>query len=149
MAVTARAAQSEAIQDNGSPKSATGDAQVSHASSDDCEIIVEVGKAKVNWGFAGAEYAFYPVFDLPGGGTYVEDCDWHKFGVGAPTRGGPDSTSGFFITRPFCAGDQATVHFQYFLKGKNGASFMEAETCTLEKREGRWHLLKCDLNAIT
>jgi len=57
---------------------------VERASADDCAIIIEVGKNKMNWGAAPPDYAYYREFDRDGGGTYLEDCSWRQFGVAEP-----------------------------------------------------------------
>lgn len=126
-----------------------GGAQIIHASHDDCEIIAEVGKAKFQWGADTPTAALYSTYDQPGGGSYVEDCDWGKFGLGTPKQGGPDSESGFTIARPAYSGDRATVEAQSFVRSKGFSPFMQTMTCTLEKRKGHWHLIGCALNAIT
>jgi hypothetical protein len=125
---------------------------VVHASAEDCEIIVEVGKAKLNWGTAAPVYAFFPEFDLPGGRVYREDCHWKELGLAEPVIGSPSSQKGFFISRPAYSGTRATVELEMTVRPPEGqriGAFIEADICTLEKRVGHWRLMECRLKFIT
>jgi len=127
-------------------------APVAHASADDCEIIVAVGKSELNWGTAPPAQAFYPAFDRQDGSPWVADCAWKNFGAADPVIGTPDSPSGFSISPPVYSGDTASVDLHTFIappKGQHYAPFMSIEACKLERRLGHWRLIGCSLRAIT
>ncbi len=132
-----------------------GAMQIERASADDCEIIVEIGKAKINWGAKAPEYKFFPEITRTDGGTYLEDCPWTELGVAAPVVGTPDAVFAFSISRPVYSGTQATADIAERVlhepspDGKQYAPFVEMEICTLEKRGGHWHLVACKLGLIT
>jgi hypothetical protein len=73
---------------------------VERASAEDCAIIVEIGKAKMNWGATPPEFAFYPEFDGAEVGTYLEDCPWKDLGVADPLIGTPTSEKAFLSHVP-------------------------------------------------
>jgi hypothetical protein len=126
---------------------------VERASADDCAVIVEIGKARLNWGATPPKYDFFPEFDRVGGGVYREICPWKKLGVAKPRLGTPNSEKSFFITRPEYSGARASATLQIALTktvdGKKMPPFLMTETCTLEKPDGRWQLVECKLKAIT
>src|ERR1700722_415998 len=79
----------------------TARSAVEHASADDCAIIAEIGKSELHWSVTNAPQAsFYASFETPGGGSYLEDCEWEKLGLAPPLIGTPNSPMRFFITRP-------------------------------------------------
>jgi hypothetical protein len=155
MFVMVAAASTWAAEPDATPKDVTAMPQpVERASADDCAIIVEVGKSRMNWGVAPPDSAFYPEFDREGGGTYLEDCAWKKFGVAEPLTEAQKPGKGFFITRPRYTGTTATVDLQYFISGpivdgKQLPPFISVETCSLEKQGDRWQLRECKLKLIT
>lgn len=125
------------------------------ASADDCAVIAEVGKRELNWSATNAPQAFfYPRYDVPGGGAYLEDCSWGELGLAAPPIGRADSPMGFIITRPVYTASGASTYFQYSVvaipadNGKQISPFLERKLCTLEKRAGGWHLIGCKLNVV-
>ena len=128
---------------------------ITHASADDCAIIVEIGKAKMGWGDKAPTPDFFPTFDNEGGGTYVEDCVWRDFGVADPVIGTPNSLQAFYISRPQYSGTKATAELNQAVRpepgpdGSSVAPFMEKDRCTLEKVDGRWRLTECKMLAIT
>jgi hypothetical protein len=85
---------------------------VERASAEDCALIVEIGKAKMNWGATPPEFAFYPEFDGAEGGTCLEDCPWKDLGVADPLIGTPTSEKAFFISRPVYSGMHASVDIE-------------------------------------
>jgi hypothetical protein len=139
--------------DTGSQPAQPG--RITHASADDCAIIVEIGKAKMRWGDKAPNSDFFPTFDNEGGGIYVEDCVWKDFGVADPVIGTPNSLQGFFISRPEYSGTKATTEFDQVVRpvpgldGSSVAPFMEKDRCTLEKIGGRWRIVECKMLAIT
>jgi len=127
---------------------------VERASADDCAIIIEVGKNKMNWGAAPPDYAYYREFDRDGGGTYLEDCSWRQFGVAEPLTRAQQPVKAFSITRPRYTGASATVDLQIFISGqivagKRTPPFISVEICDLEKHGDRWQFRKCKLRLIT
>jgi hypothetical protein len=127
---------------------------VVHASREDCEIIVEIGKAKAAWGAAGPDEPFALDGVQPDGSTYREDCPWADFGVGAPTAatylpGAQD----FGIDRPVYSADgkTATARLNFVvISDKPGvAPFASGSICTLVKVKGRWKLHDCIQGFIT
>jgi hypothetical protein len=134
---------------------------VEHASADDCAVIIEIGKAKMNWGFHPPEFDFFDTFAKKDSGAYHEDCHWSDFGVASPVIGTPNSKKGFYVSRPVYSGAQASAVIEWTIlpenantsvgpDGQRGNSpFIERDTCTLEKRDGRWHLIQCRLDVIT
>ena len=123
---------------------------VERASSDDCAILVEVGKNQMNWGIVAPDFGFYSEFDRTGGGTYVEDCPWKEFGVAEPLRPSQQTEKRFFITRPAYNGEEATVSIQYSISGDTVGGrktwpFIRRSKCTLEKKENHWQLVVCKL----
>lgn len=123
---------------------------VEHASAEDCEIIVEVGKAELNWGKNSYDTRFYPDWDRPRGGKYTEDCPWKKLGV-APIFVDTKNRSSAYITRPIYAGDNATVEFGSRVEsGTQIPPFLSLEKCKLHRNSwGHWHLVACELSMIT
>jgi hypothetical protein len=133
-----------------------GPAAIEHASADDCAIIAEIGKSELHWSATNAPQAsFYPGFQTPDGGTYLEDCPWKNLGLAEPQIGAPNSPMGFFITRPVYSGAGANAYYQYSVgpvaapNGKKISPFVEQELCTLEKDANGWHLVRCKMTAIT
>jgi hypothetical protein len=132
-------------------------APVEQASTDDCAIIVAVGKAQLKWGARSPPaYAFYPEWDRDGGGVYVETCPWKALGVAPPVIGTPESESGFSITRPEydVPRQQAWVDIQIFMSkrlpdGKAAPPFLQTMSCSLARHGDRWRIVKCDPTAIT
>lgn len=136
---------------------------VAHASADDCAIIVEIGKAKMEWGNKAPIPDFFPTFDNEGGETYIEDCVWKDFGVADPVIGTPNSPQAFYISRPEYSGTNATAELNQAVRpaprpygsgavpgpdGSSVAPFMERDRCTLEKVAGRWRIVACKMLAI-
>ena len=134
----------------------TARSAVEHASADDCAIIAEIGKSELHWSVTNAPQAsFYASFETPGGGSYLEDCEWEKLGLAPPLIGTPNSPMGFFITRPAYSATGASAYFQYSVApvsapdGSKLSPFIEQELCTLEKHAEGWHLVRCKMTAIT
>src|SRR5579872_2869068 len=67
---------------------------VAHASSDECAVIVATGKTVAGWDRHGPTWPLRLSYN-----NYREDCDWHRFGVGAPIEAIPRMTSAM-IARP-------------------------------------------------
>jgi hypothetical protein len=155
MLLMVAAASTRAAESDATPKDTTAMPQpVERASADDCAVIVEVGKSKMDWGAAPPDFAFYSEFDREGGGTYLEDCAWKQFGVAEPLTKAQKPGKGFFITRPRYSGTTATVDLQYFISGpvRDGRElppYMRLETCSLEKQDDRWQLRECKLKAVS
>lgn len=127
---------------------------VVHASREDCEIIVEIGKAKAAWGAAGPDEPFAIDGVQPDGSTYREDCPWADLGVGAPSVATyAPGTQDFGIDRPVYSPDGKTatagLNFVVINEKEGMAPFASASTCTLVKVEGRWKLRDCTQNFIT
>ena len=134
----------------------TARSAVEHASADDCAIIAEIGKSELHWSVTNAPQAsFYASFETPGGGSYLEDCEWEKLGLAPPLIGTPNSPMRFFITRPAYSATGASAYFQYSVApvsapdGSKLSPFIEQELCTLEKHAEGWHLVRCKMTAIT
>jgi hypothetical protein len=85
---------------------------VERASAEDCAIIGEIGKAKMNWGATPPEFASYPEFNRAGGRTYLEDCPWEDLGVADPLIETPTSKKAFFISRPVYSGMHASADIE-------------------------------------
>ena len=155
LAMVAAAASMQAAEPNAISNDATSMPQpVERASVDDCAIIVEVGKNKMNWGASAPDYAFYGEFDRDGGGTYLEDCSWKQLGVAEPLTKARQPEQGFSITRPSYAGATATVDLQIFISGrivdgKRTPPFISVEICAVEKQGDRWQFRECKLKLIT
>ncbi|HEY3776587.1 MAG TPA: hypothetical protein VGL35_00870 [Rhizomicrobium sp.] len=128
---------------------------IEQASADDCAIIVAIGKSELKWGKRAPSAAFLRDFELPGGGTYREECSWKYLGMAPPAIGDSRSSMAFFITRPVYSGKRAKAWFQYSVASLRRADgtllppFVERELCALEKRAEQWYLLGCKLTAIT
>jgi hypothetical protein len=92
---------------------------------------------------------FYPEFETPDRGTYLEDCPW-KLGLAEPRTGTSGSPMGFFITRPIYTGTSAKALFQYSVAtdGTRIPPFVEHELCCLEKDAAGWHLIRCKLMGV-
>jgi hypothetical protein len=138
------------------PKEVSTQTLVEHASADDCAIIGEIGKSEVEWSATSAPQAFfYPRFETPAGGTYIEDCPWKKLGLAEPRIGTPASPMAFFITRPAYSSTGASAYFQYSVgpvptgNGKKIAPFIKEELCTLDKRAEGWHLIHCEMTVVS
>jgi hypothetical protein len=137
------------------PKDQTAMPQpVERASVDDCAIFVEVGKSRMNWGTKPPDFAFEPEWDRDGGGTYLEECPWKELGVAEPLGKAQQPEKSFFITRPNYSGAGATVDLEFsisgrIVEGKKTPPFIKSETCLLEKKDDRWHLVECRLKFIT
>lgn len=134
---------------------APGRGPVEHASADDCAIIAAIGEKELHWDAVNAPSAvFYQTFDLPKGGSYLEDCPWQKLGLAAPQIGTPGAALGFFISRPIYSGNRAEASYQYSaaaIRGADGRTippFAEREICTLERTANGWQLLRCELTSI-
>jgi hypothetical protein len=155
LAIAAVGPSTQAAEPDAAPQDVTGMPQpVERASTDDCAIIVEVGKRKMDWGATPPDFAFYPEFDRDGGGTYLEDCPWKQLGVAEPLTKAQKPDKGFFITRPRYSGTSATVELQLYISaqgsdGKRLPPYLRSETCSLEKQENRWQLRECKLKAVT
>ena len=139
----------------GAPNETSMAKPIERTSADDCAIIVEIGKAEMNWGMTAPSYAFYPAFNVPGGGIYLEDCPWKKLGVAEPVIGTSASAHGFFITRPVYTGDRASSTIQESISpppeinGRKISPFVAQKNCTLKKQGGRWRLIECSMGVIT
>jgi hypothetical protein len=122
---------------------------VEHASADDCAIL-----ALVISRYAAA--TFYPEWDRPNGGVYVEDCPWRALGVNPPVIG-KKSLANFYVTRPGYnpIGLGATVHMTYSLQseeqrdGRRIAPFITSDICSFAKHGKTWSLVTCRMEAIT
>jgi len=125
-----------------------------HASREDCEIIVEIGKAKAAWGAAGPEEPFAIDGMQPDGSIYREDCPWADFGVGPPRAATyAPGAQDFGIDKPVYSPDGKTatarLNFVVINEKEGVAPFASGSTCTLVKRGGRWKLQGCTQNFIT
>jgi hypothetical protein len=128
--------------------------RIVHASREDCEIIVEIGKAKAAWGPNGPNEPFAIDGVQSDGSVYREDCPWTELGVGAPTAAtGKPGTSAFGVDKPVYApdGKTATAALDYVaISGTAGmAPFASVLTCTLDRVDGRWKLRDCRQDLIT
>jgi hypothetical protein len=80
---------------------------------------------------------------------------WKDLGVADPLIGTPTSEKAFFISRPVYSGMHASADIEKSISpnqridGKRIAPFIEMESCTLEKRGGRWQLIECKMKFIT
>jgi hypothetical protein len=125
---------------------------VEHASTDDCAIIVAIGRAKLHWdATTPPTQDFFPSWDGEKGSTYVQDCAWRKYGVAPPKLGSKSSTAGFFVSRPHYAPGKitATVHFNISLKAKGRPPFISEERCTVRRQAMRWIFAGCHQTLIT
>jgi hypothetical protein len=153
--VAAFAVPAQAADSGSTPKDHTAMPQpVELASPDDCAIFVEVGKSAMNWGAKPPDYAFEPEWNRDGGGTYLEECPWKELGVAEPLTRAQQPAASFFIRRPKYSGAGATVDLEFSLSGrivdgKKTPPFIQAETCTLEKKDDRWHVVECRVKFIT
>lgn len=128
--------------------------RIVHASHEDCEIIVEIGKAKAAWGPKGPNEPFAIDGVQSDGSIYREDCPWKELGVGAPTAAtGEPGTSGFGVDKPSYSpdGNTATAALDFVVIGqKNGERlFASVLTCMLDKFDGHWKLRDCRQKLIT
>jgi len=128
---------------------------VEHASADDCAVIAEIGRGALSWGEIQPSYDFFSEWDTPGGGIYVQDCDWAALGLSAPRAGSPASMRAFFITRPVYVGDRAHATFQVTLReppgpeGRTYAPFISEKHCELIRKRKTWKLVACRQGPIT
>jgi len=130
---------------------------IEHASHDDCAIIVAVGKAELGWSAQSAgDWPFFLVYDLPGGGTYVEDCPWRALGVAPPVTGSHASIKGSAIMRPEYGPSRATATAKVSatmrgrdIDGRTLPPYLEDRVCKLERRDGGWKVIACDTTAVT
>lgn len=129
-------------------------ARVIHASADDCKVIAEVGKAKLDWAAEPGEYRFLTRYILHDGEPYVEDCPWHELGVApVPEQSATDAFA--YITRPTYSGDEASVEIGCSTipgpgkKGQTVASYSSRQRCAVHRSNGRWHFVGCRTGPIT
>jgi len=125
---------------------------IHHASKDDCEIIVAIGRAKVGWGDKGPDEPLFIDGPLPDGSDYREDCSWHGLGVGDPVPGTPGKGNGFGIDKPVYGPDGATATTQLsftVFSASNQRPFLQELSCKLTKRDGHWVLDSCEQGFIT
>jgi hypothetical protein len=125
--------------------------QVAHATTEECAVIVEIGRSRAAWGASGPNQAF--VIDGPeqDGTSYREDCNWQAFGVGAPSQP-QNADPRFAISRPRFGSDMktATAELQFVApRGPAVAPFVSIEMCELRKHEGHWKLVACAQGPIT
>ena len=126
--------------------------QIVHASREDCEIIVEIGRAKAAWGASGPVEPFAIDGTQPGGGIYREDCPWDELGVGAPIAATGKPGPAFGVDKPVYGpdGDTATANLDFIVVPKaRQAPFTSVLSCTLDKVGGRWKLRDCKQALIT
>jgi hypothetical protein len=134
-----------------SPASESG---VERASTDDCAVLVAIGKSELKWGAKPPAAALLASFSMPSGAIYRQECSWRKLGVAAPVIGDSRAAMVFFVTRPTYAGRRATAYFQYAVApvrlpdGSLLSPFLERELCSLEKQPAGWHLLGCRLTGM-
>jgi hypothetical protein len=153
--VAAFAVPAQAADSGATPKDQSAMPQpVERASPDDCAIFVEIGKSIMNWGANPPDYAFEPEWDRDGGGTYLEECPWKELGVAEPLTKAQQPAASFFIRRPNYSGAGATVDLEFSISGrivdgKKTPPFIESQTCALEKKDDRWHIVECRLKFIT
>jgi hypothetical protein len=125
---------------------------VERASADDCAVIVAIGRAELGWSDRSPpDPDFFGEYDRPGGGTYMQACDWRRFGVLAPRVGGPPSQRGFSISRPNYAGGKATATLDVFVRAQNQtlAPFRMQKHCEVTRRGRAWVLVACRQGLIT
>ena len=128
---------------------------VERASADDCAIIVELGRKKLNWGAAPPKAAFYAEWPREGGGTYLEACPWKALGVAEPVAPAQNRNSSFWIKRPVYQGRTATAAtavYEYAIQppdGSNRSPFVQRQTCSFAKDGQGWLLMECKTDFIT
>jgi hypothetical protein len=89
------------------------------------------------------------------GGTYLEDCPMERSQRRRPFDWNSHLRESFFISRPVFSGMHASADIEKSISpnqridGKRIAPFIEMESCTLEKRGGRWQLIECKMKFIT
>jgi hypothetical protein len=123
------------------------------ASSDDCAIVVAVGRAEVAWGPKGPNQPFVESGPLPDGRSYRQACDWTTLGVGAPSL----VTSGqlgprFAVDRPTYSRDRKAARADLTFvvwSGPGAAPFVSVRHCRLRAVRGVWRLLRCEAGPIT
>jgi len=135
-------------------QAATPEPRIVHASREDCEIIVEIGKAKAAWGPNGPNEPFAIDGAQPDGSLYREDCPWTELGVGAPTAAtSKPGASAFGIDKPVYApdGKTATAALDFVVIGETPgmAPFTSVLTCRLDRVDGHWKLRDCQQDLIT
>jgi hypothetical protein len=125
---------------------------VERASLEDCAVVVAIGRAELGWsGKRGPDHDFFGQHDRPGGGTYLQACDWGRFGVVAPRLGTPQTQRGFSVFRPRYAGDRATATLDVFIRaqGQKLAPFRMQKTCELSRHGRAWVVTACRQSMIT
>lgn len=119
------------------------------ASPDDCAVMAEVGKAKFHWGGAKS--------DTPlGARSFGLDCDWKGLGIKGVTIAPPDPGSYYdglrlSFQRPvYVAGGQRAA-ITFGVSGSKGPKtyFSTGSTCTVEKHNGQWQFVSCQMRWIT
>lgn len=128
--------------------------RVLHASREDCQIIVEIGRAKAAWGLNGPDEPFAVDGSQSDGSVFREDCPWKKLGVGTPkVATAQPGTSAFGVGKPSYSQDgktaTASLDFVSISGQKNIAPFVSMLTCTLDKVSGHWKLRDCRQDFIT
>ena len=131
-----------------------------HATADDCEIFVEIGKSKLNWtATEPPKYALVPesqeysdehksnIGKLPPDRRYISDCSWQDFGVTPPAIATRDTRQSFNFDRPVYSGALARATLTILIvTPESGARLTLRSTndlCTLEKRDNHWQLTTC------
>ncbi len=129
-----------------------GEEAIEYATSEDCAVIVEVGKAKLSWGPGGSPGPFSADIHYAAGRIFREACDWKSFGIGDPTTNVP-TTRGNSIMRPRYTADRqhATVGLFYSVvpDKPGGHIFAELEDCTIDKTKDQWRFVSCKMALIT
>lgn len=129
------------------------------STEEDCAVFVALGKAKFGWSaYTSGSSPFYRDDQSPDGRAYAIRCPWTKLGVHEPPVGTQDSRSGYAFSRPQydAVHMHATVSSDTFVRsdqkdanGREPAPFATGFSCKLEKTQGVWRVVGCDMSFIT
>ncbi|MEP6829838.1 MAG: hypothetical protein ABI963_05835 [Rhizomicrobium sp.] len=118
-------------------------------SADDCAIIGVVGKAEFHWGAAKSNTPL-------GSRSFGVDCDFKGLGlkgviIAPPDRGPYFKGLRLSFQRPVYAANGQHAAITFGINGNAGPKsyFSTGSTCTVEKRDGKWQFVSCQMRWIT
>lgn len=129
------------------------------STEEDCAVFVALGEAKFGWAAdASGSSPFFRDGQSPDGRRYAIRCPWTKLGVHAPPVGTKESRFGYAFSRPEydAVHMHATVSSDTFVRsdrrdanGRELAPFATGFVCKLEKTQGVWRVIGCDMGFIS
>lgn len=117
-------------------------------SSDDCAVVVEIGRARMHWGTA-RQYEFVPAQGVFREGEYLKNCPWKALGVSNQEVGNWKQDLTFSISRPTYDGVMASVLVYMRTLQAGHWGFAEDDTCVLRKVGSAWRLVSCEVTGIS